>query len=120
MTPVQSQRIARNIRVESQVVKRVGGKHRYFFEIRNLDPAPFGGSVKIILVGDAGPLAKDTFTATRAIEPALGASVYVDANTGPISVHGSAGIKTFKYEVAEAGAVVYFGTGIIMDKVETF
>jgi hypothetical protein len=117
--PAQMARTAKSIRVESQIVKQVGGKHRYFFDIRNRDEISFNGSVTITLLGDTGPLARETFSATRPIEPGLGTSVYVEANTGPVSVHGSFGIKIFQFEVTDGGAVVSSGTGSITDKLES-
>lgn len=109
-----------NIVVTSQIVKRVGGKHRYFFDIRNKDTKPFEGSVTISLFTDnlKNPIAGDTFDTTRAIEPELGTSVYADANTGPTSVHGENGITKFKYTVKKGDQVVNTGEGTISEKFE--
>jgi hypothetical protein len=109
---------ARTIRVENPIVKQIDGKHRYFFDIRNRDDMAFNATVTITLIGDAGSLAMDTFTAKPAIEPGLGISVYLEASTGPVSVHGSAGVKAFKYDVTDAGALVSWGVGRITGKLE--
>jgi len=109
-----------NIVVTSQIVKKIDGKHRYFFDIRNKDTKPFEGSVTITLYknGQDSPLAGDTFNTNKAIEPELGTSVYADAHTGPPSVHGANGISKFKYVVKKGIEVVNSGEGEITDKFE--
>lgn len=109
-----------NIVVSSQIVKRVDGKHRYFFDIRNNDTKSFEGSVTISLFTNTlkNPIAGDTFKTTRAIEPTLGTSVYADANTGPTSVHGENGITKFRYVVKRGEDIVNSGEGVISDKFE--
>jgi hypothetical protein len=114
-TPVSN---TRRITVQSQIVKQIGGKHRYFFDVRNGDETPFNGAVTITLFGDDGPLAKETFTTTKPIEPDLGSPVYLDAFTGPSSVHGRAGVKTFRYEATEGGQIVSSGKGSTTDRIE--
>ena len=103
----------RAIAVTSQIVKAVGGKHRYFFDIRNDDQTPFAGSVRIELIGGAGTLGRETFQTRSPIQPGLGTSVYFDINTGPSSVHGEFGITSFQYQVWEQGRVVASGGGTI-------
>lgn len=109
-----------NFIVASQIVKRVNGKYRYFFDIRNKDTEPFKGSVTISLYTDdlKNPIAGDTFTTSKAIAPGLGDSVYTDAFTGPPSAHGANGISKFKYIVKVGEAVVNTGEGIITKKFE--
>ncbi len=100
-----------NIVVTSQIVKKIDGKHRYFFDIRNKDTKPFEGSVTISLFTSQlkNAIAGDTFNTNKAIEPELGTSVYTDANTGPPSVHGENGISKFKYTVKKGSKVVNSG-----------
>ena len=109
-----------NVVVTSQIVKKVEGKYRYFFDIRNNDKTPFEGSVSITLYNDLSDnsLAGETFKTNRAIESGLGTSQYADANTGPTSVHGSNGISKFKYKVKKGDAEVNQGEGQITDKFE--
>lgn len=109
-----------NIVVTSQIVKKVDGKYRYFFDIRNHDSKPFEGNVTISLFTDElkDPLAGDTFNTTKAIKPELGTSVYADANTGPTSVHGANGITKFKFTVKQGESVVNNGEGIISEQYE--
>ncbi len=106
--------------VTSQIVKKVNGKHRYFFDIRNKDTKPFEGSVTISLFTSklSNPIAGDTFNTTKAIEPGLGTSVFTDANTGPQSVHGENGITKFKYVVKKGDKTVKSGEGAITEKFE--
>lgn len=109
-----------NIVVTSQIVKKVDGKHRYFFDIRNKDTKPFEGSVTISLFNSEQktPLAGDTFTTNKAIEPELGTSVYADAHTGPPSVHGANGLSKFTYTVKKGNEIVNSGEGVITEKFE--
>jgi hypothetical protein len=108
----------RAIAVTSQIVKSVGGKHRYFFDIRNGDQTPFAGSVRIDLIGRAGTLGRETFQTRSPIQPGLGTSVYFDINTGPSSVHGEYGITSFQYQVREQGQIVASGGGAISSAFE--
>ena len=106
--------------VTSQIVKKVDGKYRYFFDIRNHDFEPFEGDVSITLFTDElkNALVGDTFSTNQPMEPDLGSSEYIDANTGPVSVHGGSGITKFKYVVKKGEDVVGSGDGIITDKFE--
>lgn len=109
-----------NIVVTSQIVKKVDGKYRYFFDIRNHDSKPLEGSVTIELFKNQSKssLAGDTFSTKSAIEPNLGTSVYIDAHTGPTSVHGANGIIKFNYIVKKDDQEVNNGEGQITDKLE--
>lgn len=109
-----------NIVVTSQIVKKADGKHRYFFDIRNKDTKSFEGSVTISLFTSEqkNPIAGDTFTTNKAIEPELGTSVYADAHTGPPSVHGANGISKFTYTVKKDSEIVNSGEGVITEKFE--
>ncbi len=108
------------VEVTSQIVKKVDKKYRYFFDIRNNDTKNFEGEVTVNLYNDkqSSPLGKDTFTTSRAIEPGLGNSVYIDINSGPVSQHGEYGITKFKYVVKVNGNEVNSGEGAISDKFE--
>ena len=109
-----------NVVVTSQMVKKVDKKYRYFFDIRNYDIKGFEGSVTISLYNEKlkNPLAGDTFITKRSIEPELGTSVYLDANTGPTSVHGEFGLTKFKYVVKVSDVEVNNGGGELTDKFE--
>ncbi|MFA5736702.1 MAG: hypothetical protein WC893_00855 [Candidatus Paceibacterota bacterium] len=104
----------KNISVTSQNVKEVGGKYRYFFNIKNNDNEPFAGDVNIDLINaEGGSVYDKTFSSSQAIAPGLGTSVYFDINTGPTSVHGMNGIKTFSFTAKVNGQVVKSGSGSI-------
>jgi hypothetical protein len=109
-----------NIVVTSQIVKKVDGKYRYFFDIRNKDTKPFEGDVSIALFTSElkNPIAGDAFSTTKAIEPELGTSVNADANTGPASINGANGITKFTYTVRKGNEIVKTGEGVITDKFE--
>ena len=109
----------RQVVVSSQIVKQVGSKYRYFFDIRNNDQAPFTGEVKIKLITANGlTVGSDTFSSTQPITTGLGASVYLEANTGPVAVHGDNGVATFTYEVFVDGTAVNQGEGQVSAKYE--
>lgn len=109
-----------DIQVKSEIVKKVNGKYRYFFDIRNHDSESFEGSVTIDLFTSESknPLAGETFNTTKAIKPSLGTAVYTDAHTGPISVHGANGLTKFTYTVKKDGKEVNKGEGQITDQYE--
>lgn len=109
-----------DIVVTSQIVKKVDGKCRYFFDIRNKDTENFEGGVTIALFTNElkNRLAGDTFNTTKPIEPELGTVVYTDANTCPASIHGANGITKFTYTVNVNNAEVNKGEGAISDEFE--
>lgn len=109
-----------NVRVTSQIVKRVGDRYRYFFDIRNLDALPFDGHVKITLLNNQPGVinGEETFSTNGAVPEGLGKSVYVDATTGPILVHRDWGVAGFRYEVTTAEGIVASGEGTINAKYE--
>lgn len=107
--------------VSSQTVKSVGGKYRYFFDIRNQDDQAFSGSVKIELLGkDGRTVYNDTFTTNQPIQPGVGTSQFVEANTGLVSVHGEYGVASFRYTATSNGSVVKTGEGAISTKLEAY
>ena len=106
--------------VSSQTVKSAGGKYRYFFDIRNQDDQAFSGSVKIELLGkDGRTVYDDTFTTSKPIQPGVGTSQFVEANTGPVSIHGEYGVASFRFTATSNGAVVKTGEGAISGKLGT-
>ncbi len=110
----------RDIQVKSEIVKQVGQHHRYFFDIRNKDKAVFDGAVTIELLGESGVLAKEIFKTTRPLATGRGTSVYIEANTGPVSVHGAFGIKTFRFSVMDANEEISSGAGQITENFEAY
>ena len=103
-----------NIRVTSQIVKKVDKKYRYFFDIRNHDDIPFSGTVKIELFNKKGNKnAYNSFDTNPTIEPNIGKSVYIDAYTGPSSVHSDYAINSFKFEILKNNVVISSGNGTI-------
>jgi hypothetical protein len=108
------------IEVTSQIVKKVSGKYRYFFDIRNKDVKNFEGDVSITLYNELqnSALGGDTFSTNKPIEPELGTSQYIDIYTGPTSVHGENGISKFKFVVKKNGQTVNEGEGQISTKYE--
>jgi len=106
------------ITVTSQIVKKVGDKYRYFFDVRNKDKTSFNGAVTIGLYNDKqeSPLGQDTFNTTTPMQPTLGTSVSLDIATGPTS--GEYGITHFKYSVKVGEDQVNTGSGTISQKYE--
>lgn len=118
--PPPAQRESRDISVTSLIVKKTGGSYRYFFDIRNNDSTEFSGSVAIKVFGFSStvPNGGETFSTTKPIQPGLGNYVYVETYTGPTSISGAFGIKSFSFEVTELGNVVSSGGGDITNKYE--
>ncbi len=109
-----------NVVVTSQIVKKVDGKYRYFFDIRNKDNKNFEGEVSISLFNELSdkPLGGDTFKTNKAIEPEIGTSQYIDIYTAPTEIHGVNGISKFKYFVKKDGQTINQGDGKISEKYE--
>jgi len=106
-----------NVEVKSLTVKSVGGKYRYFFDVRNHDTKLFEGSAYISLYNAKSQtsLGGEAFDTTTPIHPTYGTTVYFDINTGPPSVHGEYGITLFKYIIRIKGQQVNSGEGEIND-----
>lgn len=107
--------------VTSQIVKKVNGKYRYFFDIRNAGTEDFRGTVTVRLFNNLykSALASDTFDAKSSyIAPSIGKSVYIDANTGPVSEHGENGLTKFTYTISVDKKDVANGDGQITGKFE--
>ena len=108
-----------NVRVTSKIVKFIGGKYRYFFDVRNFAVKPFEGSAKIQLLNSKGNIvSEETFTTNKPIQSGGGFSVYFDVHTGSPSVHGEYGIVKFLYKVTVDNQIVASGDGIISDSYE--
>ena len=110
-----------DVRVKSVIVKRVGGKFRYFFDVRNHDGQPFAGEVKITLLNREPGVTNgdDTFSAAaHPIGPGLGQSVFLDVHTGPASVHGDACVDGFRFVAIVEGKAVAKGEGRISERLE--
>ena len=109
-----------NIVVSSQIVKKVGGKYRYFFDIRNKDKASFNGKVVISLYNEnqASALGKETFETSASIEPGMGNFVFLEINTGPKASFGEYGIASFKYEVEASDGGTNSGGSVVTGKFE--
>ncbi len=106
--------------VTSLIIKKVDGKYRYFFDVRNKDTKDFSGEVEVtVLNDDNNPLSSVTYnTQHRNIEPEFGGSFYIEAHTGPKSVHGEVGVSKYKFTAKIDGKTVKSGEGTISDKYE--
>lgn len=114
-----------NIVVTSQIIKKVGKKYRYFFDIRNKDTEPFKGIVRISLYNAENTfITEQSFSSDQLnagqIESELGMSRYIDANTGPKEIHGVNGISEYKYDVLINKQVVRQGEGDITSNIEDY
>lgn len=109
-----------NVVVSSQIIKKVDGQYRYFFDIRNKDTRNFSGEVTIKLYKEGGTyaLGENSFESRAPMEPELGTSVYIDISTGPASEHGDSGITKFTYEVRIGDKIVNKGEGEITSEFE--
>lgn len=110
-----------DVRVTSQIVKKVDGNHRYFFRIQNNDSKTFEGDVEIKLLNGSGHATGGSreFNTTQPMRPDGGSNVWIDLKTGPVSVQGSEfGIRAFQYTVKSKGRIVNTGKGTISDQYE--
>lgn len=109
-----------DIRVTSVIVKKVDGKFRYFFDLRNHDSKPFDGSVKITLKNTRPEITngRETFDTKSPIQPSNGTSVFFDVNTGPRSIHGDSSVESFEFVATIKKQVVAEGRGEITSKIE--
>jgi len=108
-----------SITVTSEIVKKVDGKFRYFFDIRNKGETAFEGTVKIwCITDDENFKFDDSFKTNKPIESGLGTSQYIELNTGTTSTHGANGISKYRYEVIVNSDVVQRGGGEITSEFE--
>jgi hypothetical protein len=109
--------------VESQAVKRItasriGGDFRYFFYLRNHEPADWSGTVTIRLVALNG--IKGTKGEFK-VEVAAGggASGHFDSKVGPVDFHGEYGVVGFEVVATnDAGEALEVPGGNISSKFE--
>lgn len=108
--------ITKNITVTNLINKKIDGKCRYFFNIRNEDSSDFTGSVTIDIFTSSARIAGDKFTSTQPTRPQGGSSVYFDANTCPTAGGGNA-IK-FSFKIEENNQTINSGEAGLTDKFE--
>ncbi len=86
------------------IIKQVGGKFRYFFDLRNQGTAPWQGSVEVTLHNTMKGVtnAEEVFEIDQPIDPKLGKFFYIEIHTGPRSVHADASVKAFSYVLIDA------------------
>jgi hypothetical protein len=109
--------VNRNITVTNTIIKKVDGKCRYFFTIRNEDKTDFSGSVYIgLLTTNTVGIAGELFDSTEPIQPESGDSVYFDRVTCPTNAGGNA--AGYSFEVKENNQVVNSGKNNLTDKFE--
>ena len=94
-------------------------QYRYFFSIKNNDTQNFDGEVKISWYSSEGEVWSETFTPSQPISPGTAKSIYDDIPLGPVSIHGLAGVSSYKFWAKENGQLVKDGEGTITDKLET-
>jgi len=109
----------RGVIVTARATKRVAGKYRYFFDIRNHDDTPWEGEVRVTLTNAMPGVTNgtETFRSQQPIDPGLGTCVWMDAHTGPPSVHSESAVVGFSYIVTSAGKATAPAAGKIIDKI---
>lgn len=91
-------------------------KYRYFFSLTNKTTSTFFGSVEITLINKDGKRVTvqnfDTKESETGILPGISKTVYLDAHTAPSSIHGDAGIVSYR-SIAKNndGKIVYSEVG---------
>jgi len=92
-------------------------KYRYFFNIKNKATSSFFGSIEITLVNrEAKRVTLQNFDTKDSGEwgilPEISKTVYLDAHTAPSSIHGDAGIVSYRSVVKNNdGKIVYSEVG---------
>jgi hypothetical protein len=110
---------ASSIVVTSLIVKKLPGKFRYFFDVRNEGEEPFTGDVKITLLSqNNGSNPPETFENNSSIQPNLGQQVFIDRNLGTPQFHGEVGIDHYKYEIIMNDRVIETGEGKLSSNFE--
>jgi predicted nucleic acid-binding Zn ribbon protein len=108
-----------NIAIKSIIIKQVGRKYRYFFDIRNNSSNDFNGDIGITISNNLGDSFSNSFSGS--ISEGLGSSVYIDLYTGPPSVHGGdSGMSKYSYIVKKNGRKIGSGEGRITSDLEEF
>ena len=108
-----------SIVVTSMIVKKIDGKFKYWFDIRNKGKKPFDGIVRIwCITDDESSEFDESFKTNRPIEPKLGTPQFIELNTGITSFHGANGISKFRFEVIVNDEVVQTGSGRITNNFE--
>ena len=109
-----------NVVVKSLIVKKVDGKFRYFFDIRNNGTEDFNGEVSIFLHNNkqSSKIGGETFTTEHPINPMLGFVRFIEINTGTPLEHDEYGITKFKYEVKVNNIIVKSEEGVVTKKYE--
>lgn len=89
-------------------VKKVEGKYRYFFLLKNHGPGVWEGKVKITLHNKVEGLTNgsDVFTSKAPIADGGGTTVFIDSRTAPdaAQVHGDAHVAWYSYDVNDVPA----------------
>lgn len=115
-TPVEQY----DIKVTSQIVKKVGGKYRYFFSITNGSDKDFTGKVRIEGKTGAG-ITVISYRADFSDNPlpaGLSKSVFSDANTAPKQLYGENGASTYTFTATLNKNEVAKGEGTITEEYE--
>lgn len=113
-TPPQVAYEQMEISVTSQNIKQVDGKYRYFFNIKNNDDKSFVGDINIDLISAEGNSIYGKDFKDASIDAGIGKNIYIDANTGPVQVHGANGISSFEFTASKEGQVIKSGNGSII------
>lgn len=98
-------------------------KYRYFFSIKNKATSSFFGSIEITLVNkEAKRVTLQNFDTNDSgkwgILPEISKIVYLDARTAPASIHGDAGVYTYRFVAKNNdGKIVYSDIGKIPQEV---
>lgn len=109
-----------DIKVTSQIVKKVGNKYRYFFLITNNSDKDFAGQIDIKGKTGSGIVVvsySENFN-NKPLLSGLGRSVYTDANTAPKHLFGENGTTTYTYTAKMNNQEVAKGDGLITDNYE--
>ncbi|MCP4572585.1 MAG: hypothetical protein GY838_09575 [bacterium] len=105
---------AQTVEVTNGLIEDIGGEYRYFFDIRNFSNREFNGVVKIVLDNNQPHTinGRETFR-KLGVPPGLSRRVYIDAYTGPRTVHGDWSVVGYRYWVDLGGSKVVQSRGSV-------
>lgn len=109
-----------DIQVESQIVKKIDKKYRYFFSINNQDDHSFNGKLHIVAKTGSGTkvISKYVDFAEKPLEAGLSRVIHADANSAPEHIAGEYGASVFTFSATLDNDEVANGEGIITEEFE--
>lgn len=95
-----------NLQLNAPSIKKVDGKHRYFFAIRNNDDRVFNGKIIVTLHNKMKGIKNAEESYQVQINSGGGKNAYIDTNTGPEAIHADACVDRIEAKAITDGGSV--------------